>query len=290
MRRAVGIDIGGSTTRAGIVDELGAVVALASLPTPDAGDPAALAEIVARLVAEVGAHAAATTNRIGIGLPGVREPHTQVMLRAVNLPRLEGVDVRDLFQRRLKCPVSLDTDVNAAGFAQWRSAASLDTAAHAPLPNRFVYLSLGTGVGGCVILDGHIVRHTRGGPGHLGHLVVDSSRTAPLCRCGMHGCLEAVVRSLAERSAGGDLDLAGLVHGLTIGLVQVAHLYAPDEIRLGGGVIDHHPHIPELARADLSRIGGTLIPPTLRVERASLPSDRAGVIGAALLANAAETH
>jgi glucokinase len=285
MRRSVGVDIGGTTVRAGIVDEFGTVLSLAALPTPPAGEPAALSEIVARLVAEVGAHATATNSRIGIGIPGVREPHTQVMLRAVNLPRLEGVDVRDLFERRLKCPVALETDVNAAGFAQWRSAASLDTAAHAPLPNRFVYLSLGTGVGGCVILGGHIVRHTRGGPGHLGHLIVDSTRTAPLCRCGMHGCLEAVVRLFTERGTNGELDLAGLVHALTLGLVQLAHLYAPDEIRLGGGVIDHHPHIPELARADLDRIGGTLIPPTLRIERASLPSDRAGVIGAALLAN-----
>ena len=285
MRRSVGVDIGGTSVRAGVVDELGTALSLAALPTPPAGEPTALAEVVARLVAEVGTHAAATTNRIGIGLPGVREPRTQVMLRAVNLPRLEGVDIRDLFERRLKCPVALETDVNAAGFAQWRSAASLDTAAHAPLPDRFVYLSLGTGVGGSVILAGHIVRHTRGGPGHLGHLVVDSSRTAPLCRCGMHGCLEAVVQSFTERGVSGNFDLAGLVHGLTIGVVQVAHLYAPDEIRLGGGVIDNHPHVPDLVRNDLGRIGGTLIPPTLRIERASLPSDRAGVIGAALLAN-----
>src|SRR5262247_4843927 len=103
MRRSVGVDIGGTTVRAGIVDEFGTVLSLAVLPTPPAGEPAALSEIVARLVAEVGTHAAATNNRVGIGLPGVREPHTQVMLRAVNLPRLEGVDVRDLFQRRLKC-------------------------------------------------------------------------------------------------------------------------------------------------------------------------------------------
>lgn len=290
MRRCVGVDIGGTTTRAGIVDEHGTVLALAALPTPPAGEPAALSEIVARLVAEAGTHASATSNRIGIGLPGVREPRTQVMLRAINLPRLEGVDVRDLFERRLKCPVALETDVNAAGFAQWRSAASLDTAAHAPLPNRFVYLSLGTGVGGCVVLDGHLIRHTRGGPGHLGHLVVDSSRTAPLCRCGMHGCLEAAVRSIAERGAAGELDLGALVHAITVGLAQIAHLYAPDEIRLGGGVIDHHPTIPELVRVELGRLGGTLIPPTLRIERASLPSDRAGVIGAALLASASEPH
>src|SRR5262245_16970736 len=122
MRRSVGVDIGGTTTRAGIVDELGTILALAALPTPEGGDPAALSEVVARLVAEAGTHAAATSNRIGIGLPGIREPRTQVMLRAVNLSRLEGVDIRDLFERRLNCPVTLETDVNAAGFAQWRSA------------------------------------------------------------------------------------------------------------------------------------------------------------------------
>ncbi|MBI5864608.1 MAG: ROK family protein [Planctomycetes bacterium] len=283
--RAIGVDIGGSTVRAGIVGSDGAVLALAALPTPPGGEPAALAEIVARLVADACAHVVPTEPTIGIGIPGVREARTDVMLRAVNLPKLEGVDLRDLFGRRLNRAVRFDTDVNAAGIAQWRGTAINGAA---PSAARFVYLGVGTGVGACVILDGHIVRHTRGGPGHLGHLIVDTNRTAPLCRCGVRGCLEAVVRSFtAENRPDAPFDLAALVHGLTIGLVQISHLYAPDEICLGGGVIDHHPHIPELCAADLGRNSSTLASPTLRITRAAIPSDRAGVIGAAWLATLA---
>ena len=107
---------------------------------------------------------------VGIAMPGIWDRQTGVMQRALNLPRLEGTDVVRLFERALRRPVRVETDVNAAGWAQWRAIR--------PCPLRFVYLSIGTGVGGSVILDGQLLRHTRGGAGHLGHLIVDTAADA----------------------------------------------------------------------------------------------------------------
>lgn len=283
--RAIGIDIGGTTLRAGAVDDQGRILALASIATPAQGDPQPLIDAVVQVVGEVSQQVQPTSQIVGIGIPGVRAAGSQILLRAVNLPKLEGLDLQKFFEHGLNRKVRIDSDAVAAGFAQWRAAAFADRAAHAPPPTRFVYLSVGTGVGACVILDGQIVRHTRGGPGHLGHLIVDTSKSAPLCRCGLHGCLEAVVRHFAaDAESRANLDLAGLVHGLTTGLVQINHLYAPEEIRLGGGVIDHHPHIPDMCARDLTTRGGTIGSPTLAIRAAALPTDKAGVIGAALLA------
>jgi predicted NBD/HSP70 family sugar kinase len=159
----------------------------------------------------------------------------------------------------------VETDANAAGWAQWHA---LD-----PRPQRFVYLTLGTGVGGCVILDGAIVRHTHDGPGHLGHSIVDTARDAPKCRCGARGCLEAL---LADANG-------PLARPLAIALVQIAHLYAPEVIALGGGKVDSAPDLVDRTRAEFEPLKSTLVPREIQLLRAPLSSNEAGVIGAALL-------
>jgi glucokinase len=156
-----------------------------------------------------------------------------------------------------------------------------------------VYLAIGTGVGGCVVLDGQIVRHTHGGSGHLGHLVVDTSSRARRCACGARGCLEAVIggaaldRRLAQAARRGPAGLADVytraAAGLAVGLVQIAHLYAPDVVLAGGGVIEGEPGLVDAAAQVLVELRGTLVPANLRFERAPLLSADAGVIGAALL-------
>lgn len=199
------------------------------------------------------------------------------MQRAVNLPRLEGVNVRKLLERALHRPVYLETDVNAAGWAQWRASA--------PLPRRFMYLSVGTGVGGCVILNGEIVRHTHGGAGHFGHLVVDTAPDAPRCGCGGRGCLEAITSRppSAEAAAWGEWSTKA-ANGLALGLLQIAHLYAPDTIMLGGGVVEHHPELVPRTQSAFNVLRTTLVPEQMTIQAAPLPTDQAGVIGAALLA------
>lgn len=352
---AIGIDIGGGTIRAGAVDSSGTVARLERARTPEKGAPSELAGRVADLCrALVAGLAGATPAAIGVALPGVWDRATGVMQRAVNLPRLEGTNVVELFARACGRSVRVETDVLAAGWAQHR--------ARRPAVERFVYLSFGTGVGGCVILNGEFVRHTRGGAGHLGHLIVDTSPQAPRCRCGARGCLEALLSGVAvERARSGGLRrggrsrwseqrdpgaleantaaarddssmsppadslpashefppapadsavelarreslphprgarrhpsrplggraLATLADAVAIGLVQIAHLYAPQVVALGGGVIEHEPQLVVAAREAFACRRGSLAPPEMSIEPAPLGTNEAGVIGAAQLA------
>jgi len=276
---ALGFDIGGTWVRAGLVSADGTIRARVESPLPPDGDPALLSQLLAEQAARVLAGADSAPSAIGIALPGIWDRQTGVMRRALNLPRLEGTDVVRLFERALGRPVLVESDVNAAGWAQWRASQ--------PRPQRFVYLSIGTGVGGSVILDGQLLRHTRGGAGHFGHLIVNTASDAPLCHCGARGCLEAMVSGPALRSAPHHGPVAcapGSDRALAVGLCQLAVLYAPDVIALGGGVIDAQPELADLAGAAFRQLGGTLAPSALRIVRAPLSTHEAGVLGAALLA------
>lgn len=227
-----------------------------------------------------------------MALPGLRDPATGILQRALNLPELEGVDVREYLAGAIGHAVFVESDVNAAGWAQWHH---LDWR-----PARFVYLSLGTGVGGSVILDGRLVRHTRGGAGHFGLLVVDTAPDAPVDVAGVPGCLSAVAAGSvlqgrappgkplgsATESVLSEAVRERAARGLAVALADVVYVYAPECIALGGGVIDHHPELVEDARAALDRYRGDLVPAELVIEQAALRSDDAGVIGAALLARA----
>jgi glucokinase len=256
------------------------VLAATRAPTPPDGEPEQLAETLTRLVAEVSTHTPTTAQTVGVALPGIRDTDTDVMQRAVNLPRLEGINVRELLECALHRPIYVEIDVNGAAWAQWRACT--------PLPRRFAYLSIGTGVGGGVILNGEIVRHTHGGAGHFGHLVVDTAPDAPVCGCGGRGCLEAIIcRSPPAEAGAWDEWAPKAANALALGLLQIAHLYAPDTIMLGGGVVDHHPELASHTQSAFDALRGTLVPEQMNIRTAPLPTDEAGVIGAALLAMAA---
>jgi glucokinase len=287
---ALGIDIGGTRIRVAAVTPDGCILARREAPLPPDGDPDPLRTRVGALAREIIDELQNEPQAVGVALPGIWDRRTGIMQRAINLPRLEGVDLRDLFATACGAAVVLDTDVNAAIWGQWHALT--------PRPERLVYLSLGTGVGGAVILDGQIVRHTRGGAGHFGFLVVDTSPDAPAGHTGVPGCLSAIAAGPAlHPAASGEADFGALdaeplpeavleraAAGLAVACVQLAHIYVPDLILLGGGVIDHHPELVDRARAAFACYTSKLIPADLPIERAPLLTQQAGVIGAALLA------
>ncbi len=276
--------------RAGVVTSVGRIVTRRDAPLPPDGQPAALAPLVKQLTAEVVAAAGREPVACGVALPGVWDRHTGVMQRAINLPRLEGVNLQHLFRTACGREVLLETDVNAALWAQWHACE--------PRPARLLYLSLGTGVGGAVLIDGKILRHTRGGAGHFGFLIVDTSPAAPCGRNSIPGCLSAIAAGPAlHLAATGQTDfdalgaeplakpvIARAAEALAVAFVQLVHIYAPEVILLGGGVIDHHPELVARGAAAFGRYQSTLIPPGLRIERAPLSTHEAGVIGVARLA------
>lgn len=280
---AIGIDIGGGHCRAARISDNGEILQFAECLTPLEAQPDALFSAIRQLVDRV---RSAADEPIGLALPGIVDEKTGVMIRAVNLPFLDGLNVREHFDRAVGRLASLDSDVNAAALAQF---------ARLPSPPRaMVYLSLGTGVGGSVIVDGRLLRHARNGAGNLGHLTIDTADDAPLCPCGARGCLEAVASGRAidsTRAVVGNANIVGIVAtALARACRQFAVLFAPELILIGGGVVDHSNgrtagvDLISETRARYRRFDSPLTPATLRIERAPLPSSHAGVTGAALQA------
>jgi len=270
------VDIGGTHCRVASVAGDGRILASVICDTPRDGEPEALAESLWSAADRL--QSGAPAGPAGVALPGLWDRATGVMERAVNVPLLEGRDLRSYFATVLRRPVFVETDVIAAAWAQWQALT--------PRPARFLYLSLGTGVGGCVILDGQIVRHTHEGAGHFGFLIVDTAPDAPAGRNGVPGCLSAAVSGQALEQAGSRMPPRA-AEGLAVGLHQLTHIYAPDVIALGGGVIDNHPKLVTEARQAFERRRTGLVPNGMQIVDAPLDSHDAGVIGVAALARAA---
>jgi glucokinase len=294
-RTALGIDIGGTRIRVGVVSADARVLARNESRLPPDGDPEPLREAICEQIADVLHRSEAAPHAAGVALPGVWDPVSTVMRQAVNLPRLEGVDLRDFFTQAVGRRVLLEADANAALWGQCQALT--------PQPGRLVYLSLGTGVGGGVILDGQILRHTRGGAGHFGFLIADTSPAAPAGRNNVPGCLSALASGPAlHLAATGRADpgaigeeelpetvLAAAARGLAVAIFNLVHLFAPQLVLLGGGVVDNHPRLVEHVRRALAERPSKLTPAGFEVRRAPLTTHEAGVIGVALLALAAES-
>jgi glucokinase len=187
VKVALGVDVGGSTISGGVVAEDGDVVAAIERPTHADGPGTALVTLV-DLVDDLKALAESrglTPVAIGVGLPGIVDAEHGVMVDGGNyVPELADVPVAERLAAATGLPVFADNDVNVHALGAWtfgpgRGARSL------------VLLAIGTGPGGGVIVDGHLLRGTRGCAGEIGHITV--ARNGRRCVCGRYGCAGTVV-------------------------------------------------------------------------------------------------
>jgi predicted NBD/HSP70 family sugar kinase len=180
-----------------------------------------------------------------------------VVLRAPNLPRLDGCRPGDALAERLGCPVTVDNE------------ATLGALAHLDLAPDLVYVSAGIGVGGGLVLDGRVYRGARGLAGELGHVVVD--RAGPACGCGGRGCVERYAGTAALLADAGAADLDALVAALAegdgravaattraaaalgTGLASVLNVLDVPVIVLGGTFARLAPHVEPALTAELAR-------------------------------------
>src|SRR5512139_4121402 len=138
---------------------------------------------------------------IGVGVPGPVDPFTGVIFLAPNIPGFVNLPLRDWLQAIFKVPVVIGNDANLAGLAEWRYGAARGHG-HA------VYLTVSTGIGGGVIMGGHLLVGSRGLAGELGHVKIDYHGDP--CQCGSVGCIESIasgtgmVRRVRERLAAGE--------------------------------------------------------------------------------------
>lgn len=307
---AVGVDVGGTRIAVGLVERKGRTVKETRTLTPKNG-PFAVVDAVIDLINEVtvGVHPSEIAG-VGVGLPAQIDFLKQSIEFCTNLP-LAGVDVRSLIMSRIKHDVVLDNDGHCAGIGESRFGAAKNV-------RDFVMITLGTGVGGALFLDGEPYRGSRGLGGEIGHMVVRLD--GPPCPCGGFGHIESYVgrppiaargreaaRAFSGQAirdlAGGDPDAVTAEHVVTAALagdeiareilleagdvlgealVGIVNLLNPKLIVVGGGIGESAGFLVERAArviADKALAGRR----DVQVVQAQLGND-AGVLGAAALA------
>ena len=289
---AIGIDLGGTYTRAALVDGDGTIQKQRREPTLPSPSAEALFEHLARIRAGLTPSDAAIP--IGVAIPGTLDRSRTGVVRSVRFPVLEGRPVANELARRLGEYVLLLTDAEAATWGEFLSRNE-----RAP---RFVHLRLGTGIACGLVLDGALQRLDAQRTTHLEALVVDRTPLATPCRCGLRGCLETIASGAALETQARHIGLTDGVDGLregwrqrrpeavqvieraasalSVALRNLIETFTPDRICIGGGVADHLPELVDEARSRFEAGESTR---QTAIEPARL-GDNAGVTGAARLA------
>ncbi len=297
-RRAIGIDIGGTKIAVAAVDGSARIHAREEIATEAVRgfDRAVgrMVEGVDRALDQAG-WSRGDLCGIGVGCAGPLSAARGIINNPYTLPTWVDCDIVSKLRSALDRPVYLENDADAAVLGEWFAGAARDCP-------RVVMLTLGTGVGGGVVIDGRVYRAARGGHPELGHIPIDGS--GPECYCGARGCLESIASGTAIAAAGASEGFADSpqvfaaaaagnpaarrvveqVRGaLEIATWTILHTFMPELIVLGGGIVDEHFDL--FAPAIESRIvQATMVPESgIRVVKASLGND-AGIVGAASLA------
>jgi glucokinase len=183
----IGLDLGGTNLKAGVVDEHAKVLASLSVPTrSDAGAAGVMDDmaIAARDVAQRAGLSLEQIAAVGVGSPGPLDLVKGIVRSAPNLPGFKDIPLRDELFRRIRRPTVLENDANAAGFGEfWAGAGKDATIRH------LVMLTLGTGVGCGIVVDGHVIQGAYTMAGEVGHMILIPDGRP--CNCGQRGCLEA---------------------------------------------------------------------------------------------------
>jgi glucokinase len=211
-RALLGIDLGGTKIAYALGGEDGHPRRERRRPTEPSGDPAAdvarIADDVLALLREAGL-APTELAAAGVSVPGPFDPDLGMVLRPPNLPGWDAVPLREWLESALGCPVELENDANAAALAEWRFGAGRGA-------RHLVYLTMSTGIGAGLILDGRLYRGVRAGAGELGHVQLEWDGEP--CACGLRGCAEAYLGGGAlerrlRRTAPAESRVAALAGG-----------------------------------------------------------------------------
>jgi len=190
-KRYVGIDLGGTNLKVGLVSAEGKVLRRVSIPTQASRGPA---HVLARMAAGVRRVAREARLRledvsaVGVGTPGPVDTRRGVVVFAPNLPGWRNIAVRRTLQEALGRTVVLENDANVAAYGEFRCGV-------AGAVRDLVMLTLGTGVGGGIVLDGRLFRGVADTGAELGHIVI--VQAGRRCGCGNRGCLEAYASATA---------------------------------------------------------------------------------------------
>ena len=306
---AIGVDVGGTSTKAALVDRTGKILERTQRPTETQAGTKGIIEVVERLI-EAAPSLDAETVAVGIGAAGFVDAESGSVTFSPNLV-YDDPQIADAVSSRSGLPTMVDNDANAAAWGE-RAFGTGKGSDHLAL------LTLGTGIGSGFIIEGRLLRGATGAAAELGHMVIDPD--GPPCPCGLRGCFEqfasgsAIARSAraAVRDEPGSLVVAfaGDIEQITaehvaraaseydetatavlrsagkalgIGLSNVVNLFDPKLIVLGGGVVRAGEPLLGPARDELARRTNAQRRRPMRLDVTVLGND-AGILGAAALA------
>jgi glucokinase len=307
----LGIDLGGTNIKSGVVDDEGRVLSKVSIPTEaELGGEAGLdhLEKAGRLAVEESGVSWDRIAGVGLGSPGTMDIPAGTLLDPPNLPGWQNLPIRDRLAERLLKPTVLQNDANAAAFGESWTGAGKGV-------RSMVLFTLGTGIGGGIIIDGLIYegRHSHGA--ECGHIVIEMDG-GRVCSCGQVGHLEAYAsatalvkrahkalvesdapsrlrevdpdaitsRTIAEAAAAGDALADRLMRDtaryLAVGAVSMMHTIDPDLILFSGGMINAGQPLLDEIRRNVRQLAFPIPAARTRIEYAQL-GEEAGFVGAA---------
>jgi len=315
-RWVVGVDLGGTNIVVGLIPfEGGEVLGLRTMPTESVRGAKFVVDrmigLVEQSIAEVLSTHGGTRDDIagvGIGSPGPLDRKTGTVINTPNLG-WRNFPLRDLISNAIHLPATLDNDANCATYGEWWMGAGRGT-------RTLVGLTLGTGIGGGIVLDGQIYHGCSDVAGEIGHMTIDSNGRR--CKCGNYGCLEQyasgpaiAVRAIEGIEAGAESVLVEMVNGrleditaatvyeatrqgddyatevmkdtakfLGAGVASIINILNPEMVVIAGGVTRAGDTLFEPLRAEVRKRSFRSAQECCRIVSAELPGT-AGVVGAA---------
>lgn len=305
-RYVVGVDVGGTNIKLGIVGPSGKVIVRNSFATKPFAS--SRMKLIGALAKEIDAAiiTAGLSKRdikgVGVGVPGLVDYERGVVRSLTNIPGWKGVRLRDILRKKVKLPVFLDNDVKMIALAESKFGAGRGV-------RNVVCLTLGTGVGAALILNGRLYRGEANAAGELGHMPLNEH--GPKCNCGGEACFETYVGNralfaMASQISGRPQATTETMFGLAQkgnakallfwkkaaqrignGLVGLVNLLNPSLIIIGGGVSNNEKYLFKTIAETVRRRSMSLQGRTFRIKRAHFKDD-AGIIGAFVLVTDAQ--
>ena len=315
-KRYIGIDLGGTNIKAGVIGEDGTLISKATVATGFGAQ-----EVIDRMI-----HAAQQAvadgpaqmqdiEAVGIASPGPLSSEQGIVIRSANLPGWQNVPVRDLISRALDRPAFLENDAKSAAYGEFTVGAGADEKI-----TNFILITLGTGVGGGIIYHGRLIRGVSDSAAEIGHMIVNPD--GEVCGCGQRGCLELYAsasrtgkyaqhlleaapnrasslralleagatlgsREVAEHAKTGD-ELAEEVWDracryIALACVNAARWLDPQMLAVAGGMAEAGDFLLERVRRHFAALNWKMTETKMEIVLATLGND-AGMIGAAALA------
>src|SRR6056297_2731540 len=306
----IGIDLGGMSIKGGLINDSGLIIEKKSLPTGAWRKPQEIVKDIAKVINDLKLKENdrdEVVTVVGLGVPGVVSQNNAFLEKCANI-NLEQIDLKKDIELLCNTQVFVDNDANVAAIAEYEVGSLKNY-------NSGILLTLGTGVGGGIIIDGNVIRGAHGAGAEVGHMVVGENFYD--CNCGRNGCLETfssatginkyinkvlsetksttVLRDydridtklIFDSAKKGDavaLDAVNrFVKYLAIGIVNFINILDPEAIALGGGVSHAGQYLVDLLEKEVSKSLYSKDIGIAELKLAELQND-AGIIGAGFMA------